>query len=422
MARLKFLAGLAVLASLSACEPLDWSAYDSVNLISDRAFDSGRWATTTVMADGSDPYMLFEAVPSEPVEAAADLPDGFPADPAVYRLEIRNLFPNGNFVDTTDADGGLAGIQPVGWTRSGPGVDFEIETDPTTPFPIDANRLLVSIPAGEFIDFDLGGLSMPLADGNSYAVRFDFNTQQQTVAVEYHAPGTAEVSFEWDPSYSSGAVPGEPVRYPGASTDSGERTPTFVSQAMASSESLRIGSTEAGRSDRISGSFDNFGISRRDLEQAVSSRIPYELEGGMNLPDGPYRFSIWVKGDPTAAGVGTSADEAENRLDALGVHLRADKVSQVSDGTENRVLLDSTDHISPDNKFGEWTRLVLFFELQIEAPSEQDTELLSLSISPTPLKRTTTEDQPSAVSAGAGSILIAAPALEFLPDGIPPVE
>jgi len=113
MNRFKLLFPFLILPILTTCT-LDteyFKDYKDLNLIGNMplggAWPDGTpfWQTLTYKeALGIDPYMNWEAMTT--VSPPADAPPGA----AVYRLEIKNLIPNGDFTDT---------ITPLPWTTAG---------------------------------------------------------------------------------------------------------------------------------------------------------------------------------------------------------------------------------------------------------------------------------------------------------------
>ncbi|RKX84217.1 MAG: hypothetical protein DRP57_06375, partial [Spirochaetes bacterium] len=95
--------GIAVLflsaLSLSTCKQTDlFSEYRGTNLLDGIPF-------TTWVPDQTGPYMNYEEESGTGCEPPSDHPGE-----EVYRLEIKNLIPNGDFEATT------AGAAPLGWT------------------------------------------------------------------------------------------------------------------------------------------------------------------------------------------------------------------------------------------------------------------------------------------------------------------
>lgn len=82
-----------------------FARYAGVNLISSNGFDSGSWAV-----DQGATYMSFQSVAASLTGDNSQLPSG--TSNAIYRLEIKNLVPDGDFESDT------VGAAPATWTLS----------------------------------------------------------------------------------------------------------------------------------------------------------------------------------------------------------------------------------------------------------------------------------------------------------------
>ena len=114
MPRIRIAVGFALFIVFASCEipTVDFSEYVDVNFLEDHAFDDAAW-----IPDQLAPYMLFEAVPAS-VATAVGTPFDAPsnAGSTIYRLEVLNLIPNGDFEDTVAYN---VTDLPDGWTNSG---------------------------------------------------------------------------------------------------------------------------------------------------------------------------------------------------------------------------------------------------------------------------------------------------------------
>ena len=96
---------------LFACEfpPADFSEYVGVNFLETHGFGSDSW-----VPDQTAPYLLYEAVDAS-VASTVGTPTLAPANSntEIYRFEVLNLIPNGDFEDTGAYS---VGATPDGWS------------------------------------------------------------------------------------------------------------------------------------------------------------------------------------------------------------------------------------------------------------------------------------------------------------------
>lgn len=402
---------------LAGCEPTGdlFSEYRGTNLIPDAGFDSDVWELVA-FEDGSTPlsdadlatYALVEPVTDGSASAdTTDLPSGT-TSAEIRRLELKNLFPNGDF-DTADASA---------WAESGVNATASIVTGGSDA--INGNGLRYDIAATDaYILYQLNGAG-GLVDatsgtfaGEGYALRFDFLTETRTTLG--HNDGSGVEYKTWTMNTASTAPVGYDFR------DEAVPAPELaVNQGGAEYLSINLPFVPA-QGERVPevGTLDNIRVARSDLHTAYRAVIPVSENEYGELPflNGPYRFSVYLRTDPTHTNHADAANEVPNRFAAGEVTLRMGVYRLDETGTaiasadlEHAALV--TDPGSGDDSWGSWQQVSLEGTLQVDSGDYSDRELgIVLTVQPT--------DTRSSFGLSPGSILIAQPGLEFLADPTP---
>ena len=396
----------AVFFAAGSCS-LVWNDYIGVNLIADRGFSS--WN-----ADREETYyMNFE----HPEEASALVIDGLPAGTAadgIYRLEIPNLMPNGDFEASTDADTGTAGIQPQNWAQSGGTIDpatsyyYEVFDSDDSPAAASAslamygNTLYFTTTKDEQIRYDLSALADGFPADTSYAVRFDLST---TSATNYEYSDGVSDSYNATPWIFERSETYDIRTFPPPLLD-----PQFTAVAGAGYFSIGLLDDSAAESLQ-SGYIDNIRIVRSDIRSCAHVLIPAEGEGTTSprLLDGAYSFSVYVRQDPTNT---TGTDPVNNRMPATAVSLCAGYRIGAAGDTIHFSTPAVFSASGYEDGWAAWTKVTAYVDLKLSQIYGDGTAYLELMITPT-------DTGSAGADRDAGSLLIAAPHLEFLPGGVP---
>lgn len=404
------LTAAAALLVLSGCRAsftdfIDPNTGEAKNLIPTDGFDSGNWA-----ADRSESYYM-TSIDSAPAETAAlnttGLPDGTSAD-AIRRLEIPNLFRNGDFEEST------VGAAPDGWTPSG-AVPVPANFKVVDSGGINNKSLFFNFTDNTWRgDFDLRNTTYGLKDGflnnSSYIIRFEFKSQQ-ACAFDFHDGSTSLIldpSSPWSFSpFSSGGL----RSFPDVTHN------PIVIPLQSGSHYFSIGSfLDPSVQD---GYFDNIRVVRTDIEQYITvlvertrdeeTALTDEEGDPLELIDGSYTFSVYIKNDPTNTKLRDAGDGTTNRMPATAVTLRS-RLVELDDALEEKTALrvDSTVH-KPDDEEADWSgwyQITHTFHMQWNPPNwTGGAQRLELGITPT--------DTSSGLTRDAGSILIASPGLQL---------
>ncbi len=399
----------AFFAAAGSCS-LVWSDYIGVNLIADRGFNS--WN-----ADREEAYyMNFE----HPEEASALVIDGLPAgttEDAVYRLEIPNLMPNGDFEasnTTTDADTGTAGIQPQNWSENGGAIDpatsyyyeiFDSDGSPekaSSSLAMYGNTFYFTTTKEEQIPYDLSTIADGFIADATYAVRFDLSS---TYATNYEYNDGVSDSYNATPWIFEKSETYDIRTFPPPLLD-----PQFT--AAAGGGYFSIGLLDDSTAESLqSGYIDNIRIVRSDIRSCAYILVPTEGEGSTSpkLLDGTYSFSVYVRKDPTNT---TGTDPVNNRMPVTAVSICAGY--RVGENGETIPFSSPAVFTAADYEDGwaAWTNVTTYVDLKLSQIYGDGTAYLELMITPT-------DTSAAGAARDAGSVLIAAPRLEFLPGGAP---
>lgn len=366
-----------LLALLSCAREDPFPEYRGVNLVASHGFGAD-W-----IADQTQPYMVFE-------EASADAGSASPSGGAVYRLEIRNLMPNGDFESTT------AGQQPAGWTATDAGVTYYVSENKDAEFAIEGKSLYLTIPKGDWrLNFDLRNASTGLSDGFKegamYLWRFLFRSEKEKLIAEINNNAdTAGILITWNQSRVGTEAdiqtfPASNISYPEVSVSQGLQSYYFC-----------IGTLSYEQTAQTAG-IDNIRITRTDLSYMIRLGLLYSEAGRLPLLSGTYRFSMYIKADPIVT------PAYPNRFPAQAVSLG---INSSTSGTLYPAVYKPTDSGAD---WTNWTLVSGDFQLQIDPPASgtENEPVIELFLSPSNYVN-------GFWGKDIGSILIADPYLEFV--------
>ena len=381
-------AALVVLALFAGCSLNDnFSAYRSVNLISSQGFSvSGSWTPD----DTTGTYMGFAAVPATSAGSLTGLPAADQS--SIYRLEIKNLMPDGDF--SIDANGST----PTDWSSTG------TSTATVTTSGINGNSLLITVgsTSSSWSSYTLSAVNS-LADGaiaanGTYRLQYDFQLSQSAILPSSYDNGSTPYIFWSTRTFGTGVQ-----NFPLTSSSSPEIS------GQAGSSYLTFGNLPGAPTTATpTVLLDNIRIVRSDKPLELRLNVPYRDPTGSrpDLISGDYRFTIYVKSDPTNTLTGTSPQA--NRFPATAVSLGVNSVingAAVNNGAPSVHYSTGSDAI---NNWNSWTPITCDAGvIQISPPANPASTVLQLSISPTDL--VSILNGPT-----AGSILIAGPQLQIV--------
>ena len=339
--------------------------YDGINLIANKGFDTD-WTIDT-----TDDYMLFEEVTDAGQLAALGLPEGVSGE-SVYRLEIKNVVPDGDF--ETAAVGSLPSAD---WALSGSAVGEVSSALPAS----GANSLLFDLTLPEdVVSFDFSALTDSYPDNAGYLVRFDIITNTPTI-FRFYFPSTLDIDLRTADIDDAAVV----IDFP---DDFVETTSTFTKTGGADLFSI-TGTAQTGY-------IDNLRLVRTDESLLLRLSLPWfdpDRPTGpngeaLNLVSGWYQFRVWVKTDPTA-------DTGINRYASDAISLGTN--SSYSIRTDGEVTFDPSAWI----QVGE----VFFYQIDAPADPQDPTPVIELTISPTDILNSNSLD--------VGSLCLTSPTLHF---------
>jgi hypothetical protein len=312
---------------IGCSNPVDWTDFGGVNLIAGRDFgdlhETDPAAMEPVWAVGTADYLLFEEV-SVTEDAVPELSSEMTPTDAVYRLELLNLVPNGDFEDP-DTASSIAPWQRVG--NTGARV-VQASTYNATPeaggvdlAPLHGERVLsVNFEdrlARFFIDlspYDPRVTPGSMDEGAQYAFFLDFRTRFATFPLALNrVTAGGELTDEQNQVQINRGEPAAPTttyRYPGVDGDERGRSEpganTFTigdTQAVA----LSIGGDTAVTEQRGQLLLDNVRVVRSDpdlihgIELVVpQGRDPLQPDRPALVAGGTYTFSLWIGRDLSA--------------------------------------------------------------------------------------------------------------------------
>jgi len=305
---------VATALTLTGCPSgVDWSDYEGTNLIAARPFgatdDAGDalwYFADGLLAGTTDPvsgetaaidYVVFEEVDSA-------VYGSLPADAVgpVYRLEVRNLLPNGDFENGTLDTG-------ASW------VEADINTD--APVYVSNAALAGTAIAGSHsLSLDFGSsdvyyaldLSSALLDGfpadATYAFRYLVNSNRESFSMEQNnasGPGDAsnsDTNNRFRISISS-ILTNQTLEVPiaGSADEAPTITPRNEILADPSFPYFSFGGYFT-QGASVGGTIDNIRIVRSDKNYFLRLPVPFGDADRPNLnANGSYTVSVWIKED-----------------------------------------------------------------------------------------------------------------------------
>jgi hypothetical protein len=393
----------AVLLLLAGCPqgPGPYANYAGVNLIADQAV-FGFPVPLKWVPDATNTYVNFEFVSLLP----GDLPTGAPTGAQVWRLEIKNLVPNGDF------EVGAVGFPPAGWALidvMNPG-NAELRLTNTPPEALDGMTLYLKcvdkdplfVLPPDMVDFDVRAAAVDgFLQDNTYLVRFDYRTNKDRLVFEYNnlpVLPLPEGAWTWNVDGDAGPTFTGRYTFPPANI-----VPT-VTVGPAAQQHYTYNSLLLSAVHKVEAYIDNFRLIRTN-ETYFARMSVADGEAALPLVPGTYRFSIWVKLDPTATPV------MFNRFASHAVELSLKRTYQSSAGEVSTLTSVKSFHDGVggfDLSGGSWQ------QVSVELPGREwqtpgATVSMEIGISPT-------DETLGAASMDCGSVLIAAPSLELCPD------
>ena len=375
---------IAACVAVSSCEfpPASFTEYEGVNLLGDQGFSDTRWTP-----DQGSTYMRFEPV-ADTTATAVGLPTGLTAeDPgaSIYRLEIRNLIPNGDFEDpaVTGAPDGwsIVDVDPTGSVTLAVGSSGSLSGKRELHIAHDKNDAVyldLSAPSGVSRD--------GMVEGGDYAIRFRFDPSEQLnyrFSLQTGAgdipPWEAEVLLE-DRDYE----------FPADFAD-------VTSRFTVMSATTRFVLTDQKQELEI----DDLRLVRTDIPSAVRMLLPYSDETRPDLISGWYTFSFYVHADPTVGDVEVPGHRNRYPANALTYAINS---------TEYAVAyVDPSDPDPPDRHYSSdrWYQVQTEVHLQTVETDDPSTTVIELVLVPTDIVSSNSHD--------VGSLLICSPSLTFSP-------
>lgn len=411
---------LALVLILTGCPDTDrFADLVGVNLIEPHPFGDGagtsEWLVDTVADNPAFSYLAFEE--ASVAAAAAAGTDGLPAagSSAVYRLELLNLFPNGDFEATPEGD------TPDGWTldaltaavASASSSSIPVSIGDPDAEPIEGLSMFYKVDSASLISFDFQNSdpTLSLSDGfisNAlYVIRADFRFAKGNIFIlEYSDGSIGGIKRTWEVRPLLGSETGI-FSFPGDFIiDDGILDSEITADSTATSFS--INSLVSGE---IHGSvIDNIRVVRSDPTHRLRFKVPYREAGRPDLVDGgTYRFSIYVHEDPTHHH-GEASLAVSNRFIAAAVTIGLNTVS--ADGTfaGAEQAFEVFSEASAGEWSSSWTLISHDFPVQFEKPAagNEDAFVLELTVCPANLSG-------GFHSIDSGSLLISSPFLEYIP-------
>ncbi len=428
-------------AALLSCDPVNrFAEYEGLNLIGDFPFGSGAdsdsgwfasysWDNTNQTTEtAGNNFVTFEPLSGPDLisaQAAAgytELPEGPGGGaPAIYRLEVKNQFANGDFQQSSTgflgSDDANIGPNAASWFDSydddnanysildaGGGdlrlnfVDLD-DTDGDT----ELERVFVDLSA------NVSSWADPLVNSYVFHMDFLFRSENPLVfqfddgdAIGFAGGGTADAN----PAPYAFDLPGirdnQAVFFPG---DLPEEKGNFM-QADAAYRRLYLGDTLG--TQRFIAELDNIRFLAAEADYSVKLLIPFAAEGRPDLAGGgTYTFSLFILQDPSAAATA-------NRFASEAVNIGIRNIQ--SDSLANRSY---SANFSTTDASGGWTEITIDApNLLSTMPADPREAVIELSISASALGTGpySPSQGDSVYLLDAGSILVASPSLTYTPD------
>ncbi|MBI9106264.1 MAG: hypothetical protein JEZ04_05915 [Spirochaetales bacterium] len=366
---------LILTAMMAACIGPDYfSAYYAKNLVGHKLLST--WAVNQ-----SSIYIKYEAVTTA---STTGLPD---ETALIYRLENRNLVPNGDFEGIAPGP-----LLPAGWAEFGTGTNSIAAAVPI----MTGQALSFALTGSDYIEYSLNTLTAGLITDGTYLFRFDLAGAAQSYKfnIDDTAPGGTLVTYFF-------TLPTANLAY--AIPESISTAPLTEFLVHSNLEVFRINSKLAGTGTPQTGYIDNFRVIKSDQVQELAINLPFEdaeRVDSLNLLSGTYRFSLWVKSD-------TDAATTNNSFNSKAVTLKMEAFDP--DGTGGSVAFQSFS-ASDYSSFTGWTQIYIDAVLQIDEPADTANTVIKLSVSPC-------DCTGGAITTDTGSILISTPELLYSSNG-----
>lgn len=362
MRRIIFLLWLLLL--LAGCGEVDYFAdYREVNLLESYPLNHTGWQSNTTAT-----YLNYEAITLAEAGDSASLP----ADTDIHRLEIPNLFENGDFLNNA---AGWGGGGTYNWI------------DGSDPKAISGGTLSYSISASlDRIEFNLSAL-----EKGHYRLAFDL-TKEPADVIAYAIFEGGEETRTWVSGYSP-ATDNTLIHFQDIVAD-----PTFslVNDTLVAAFSLNSIDKANVHNDSC---IDNIRLVRTDVSAAVSIDLPL-LEGD-RLPfvPGTYRFSLYVKQEEDSQ----VTPAVGNRFRGSGLGITLSGIEETGDQTftvrsSSRATFRDTDEGAD---WSSWSQVYVDDIVQVDESGADDSTVIRLTVEP--------------LDDNCGSLLIACPELELLP-------
>ncbi|MFW5827265.1 MAG: hypothetical protein ACOCU4_04200 [Alkalispirochaeta sp.] len=331
---------------------VDWSEYDGTNLLVEPQwyFADGLQAGTVNPVTGTTAPADFVALEEVSESDAGALPAGV-AGP-IYRYEVLNLLPQGDFEGIDNGDFGTL------WNRNlnddDPG---EITIDSSDPILGDKSLSLATNgdQEGAWIDLDehlIGGF--PVNTGFAFNVDFRSQSTQFGMVLENGADGS--VLNSWNITRGGRSVL-TTFSFPGTFFD--DPAETARANFLERDESMNpeptrwsVGGEFDSGPNVINVSIDRLTVVRANQSHYVRASVPYHLEGRPDIVSGgSYELSMWVRQDPTAG--------SDNRMAARAISAGIDTSTNGDHGvtgSPNVARTVATEHFRTDDAT-DWTQL-----------------------------------------------------------------
>jgi hypothetical protein len=322
-----------------------------------------------------------------------------------YRLEIKNLFNDGDFESASNN----ATISDSWWSPQGSATAlvynglFTSQIDASLhPSPISNQSMFFSGPAGSEMTLTLSTSSVPLWNRpGSYRFRFDyryFGTSQTFHAALTPATNTdAENTGAWD---ATGLT--------NQSTSIVSFSHYFSLSASSASRTLTLGSA----SSQDEAVIDNVRVVHNDIPPYVTMSFSSLKSGTLQLlpgtKSGDYKLTFYVHDDPTADQTGGSGiAHTANRLNPSGITVQVTAAVQSGSTGTYVHFIDR-----PSGGWPKWTQLSFpmgFNFVNSDADIPSGTSALKIEIAPTNTVNLSTDGK------DVGSVLIAQPSFTYNP-------
>jgi hypothetical protein len=175
---------------------------------------------------------------------------------------------------------------------------------------------------------------------------------------------------------------------------------SFLVENLAS-QALSINTVDVSRGRILTGRIDNLRMLRGDMPYRLRYVVPFSRSGRPNLVPGTYQFSFYVKNDSTVS------PNTPNRFPASGISLAVDGATNGSFIDTTQVAVAHPTDTGVD--WSQWTKVQGSFSItSIPSSSAATAPTLQLSL-------TSTDITYNLGRMDVGSLLIAAPRLEFVP-------